>query len=97
MSVAFKDNLLTIRFSAVGAFGQFTLIPPKSHCTAFLRNFFLIGHEVDDSVGCFFVKLCAIGILQARTVSCKFNDCTLHAQTDTKKWYLILSGIFYGD
>jgi len=61
----------------------------QPHGSAFVRNIFLIGKQIDNRVLCFWFKLGTVRILQPANVTRILNNRALHAKTDAKKRNII--------
>ena len=57
----------------------------ESHRSTFVRNRFLIIEQTNHRMRTIFIKLARMGSLQVDDVTGKFNDRTLHPQTDSEQ------------
>ena len=71
-----------------------TRICTKTHCATHILNAFLFRHKVNNimlAIGC---KLTAVGVSIAENISCVFDYCSLHTETDSEIRNIMLTGIF---
>ena len=94
MAVAFVDDfLIFIQSSRPCSFFQLARIDAEAHGTAFFRDVFLIGHEVDDGIFPVGNKFGRVGLFHVAHVSGKFDNSALHTEAEPKEGNFIFTGI----
>ena len=94
VTMAFINQFFAINRANLCTIGQLTRIQTQPHRTTEVGNILLVFHDVDDILCAFRQEFCGVCIRQTSTVPCKFYNCHLHTQTDTKHRNLIFSCIF---
>lgn len=62
----------------------------------FGKVFFLVFHEMDDGIVCFWIDFFGVGVFQASDVSGKLNRRQLHPKTEAQIGNFVFPSIFYG-
>lgn len=83
-SIALGGDAIGIQHRWLGA---------KPHRATFLGDRFLLIQQADHGMLGIFVKFCRMCPTKAADVAGKFDDRTLHSETDSKKRHAALSGV----
>src|SRR5579875_418741 len=85
MTVPLVDDRLLVRGSGAGAGSEAAGPDAEPHRPALLRNFTLIGHDVDDRVLGGVVEFGAVRQVRMEQIPGELDDRNLHPQTDAEE------------
>ena len=93
MSVTFLNFFLSKKFKCSGTVCQYTRITSKSQRTSQIFYALLIRHQCNYRMfGCR-IQFYTVRIFISQNMSCKFNNCHLHAKADSKIRNFVYTGI----
>src|SRR5690606_25187847 len=96
MAMALLDNFavpqIVIARVRLGSRLALTVVDPTPHSSAHVREFALVGHEVDDGILRTDVESRAVRLVIADDISGKFDTHDLHAQAEAEIGDLVLAG-----
>ena len=84
VAVTLRNLLRTVEHGSARIRRKHTAVRTQPHCAALCGDALLIGHERDNGVWSPGRKLCRVGILETGSMTGKFDNRNLHAQTNAK-------------
>ena len=94
MSVTFFDDFLAVKRIGFGVFIKDAFVCTETKGTAEICHIVLIRHNMDDRMCCVWIQLGTVCICITQYMAGKLNDCHLHTKAETKKWYIVCTGVF---